>query len=196
MNHWLLHVSAAGSFAYAIYFNLYKATGVPGRGTFGGQWKYLTYINMWIQLVYFSLCIVNNLFGSQATAKNSASGLQRARDFVFATVAFPIGQFVGLMFWTLYAIDRDLVFPVILDKFFPPYVNHLMHTTVIPLGLVEMAIMYHIYPPRKCGIATSMMFCFAYLAWIMVVAVYGGIWVYPILKVSRSCWRVKIKRQQ
>ena len=28
-----------------------------------------------------------------------------------------------------------------------------------------------------------MLVCFAYLAWIMIVAYYGGIWVYPVFKV-------------
>ena len=29
--------------------------------------------------------------------------------------------------------SRDLIFPVALDEYFPSWLNHLMHTTVIPL---------------------------------------------------------------
>ena len=49
--------------------------------------------------------------------------------------------------------------------------------------LLELFLSYHIYPSRLMGIATSCMFCFGYLIWILIVAAYGGIWVYPILKV-------------
>ena len=54
------------------------------------------------------------------------------RDYYFATLAFPIGQFVGIIFWTLWHINRELVFPKAFDSIFPSYINHLMHTVVIP----------------------------------------------------------------
>ena len=63
----------------------------------------------------------------------SASGLQKVRDYLFATLAFPIGQFVGIVFWTLYNIDREIIFPVVLDKIYPNYINHMLHTTVMPV---------------------------------------------------------------
>ena len=31
------------------------------------------------------------------------------------------------------SLCRDLIFPVAMDEFFPSWLNHLMHTTVIPL---------------------------------------------------------------
>jgi len=30
---------------------------------------------------------------------------------MFATAAFPIGIFVAAIFWGLYAVDRELIFP-------------------------------------------------------------------------------------
>ena len=85
--------------------------------------------------------------------------LARLEDFLFASLAFPIGMFVGTAFWGLYAIDREapkslkilsrtfgyiilicttvilfaiyreLVFPTALDKIVPVWVNHILHTT-------------------------------------------------------------------
>ena len=34
--------------------------------------------------------------------------LARLEDFLFASLAFPIGMFVGTAFWGLYAIDREV----------------------------------------------------------------------------------------
>ena len=48
------------------------------------------------------------------------------KDFVFSTIGFPVGVFVSVSFWGLYAIDRDLVFPDELDQFFPPITNDMV----------------------------------------------------------------------
>jgi hypothetical protein len=155
MLHWLLHIGSIANFAYALYYDLYVIDW-PGRRSFGGQWKFLTFWNMWIQLVYFSLSLLNNLFGSHSSDKASASNLQKARDFFFATLAFPIGQFVGIVFWSLFMLDRELVFPVRYDAYFPTYINHMMHTTVIPAQFLELVMLYHIYPSKKTGM---LIFC-------------------------------------
>ena len=65
-----------------------------------------------------------------------------------ASAAFPIGMFVGIIFWTLYHIDRKLIFPVELDEFFPAILNHCMHTTVIPYQLGQMLLVKQVFPAR------------------------------------------------
>lgn len=35
-------------------------------------------------------------------------------------------QFVCLVFWMIYAVDRELVYPKVLDKFIPVWLNHVM----------------------------------------------------------------------
>jgi len=114
---------------------------------------------MVLQLIYFSISFLNNFFGSNALDRDNSTTLQKIRDFIFATLGFPIGQFVGIVFWTLFYIDRELVFPEVLDKLFPNYINHMMHTTVIPAQLLELILLYHIYPSRLKGMATSYLFC-------------------------------------
>jgi len=178
----LIHLLSIANFSYAVYWDLFILD-VPTQKSFGGQWKYLTFINMVLQLIYFSISFLNNFFGSNALDRDNSTTLQKIRDFIFATLGFPIGQFVGIVFWTLFYIDRELVFPEVLDKLFPNYINHMMHTTVIPAQLLELILLYHIYPSRLKGMATSYLFCLVYLVWIMIVAFVGGIWVYPILKI-------------
>ncbi|CAC5371243.1 unnamed protein product [Mytilus coruscus] len=58
-----------------------------------------------------------------------------------------------------------------------------MHTTIVPFLLVEKYIVYHQYPPRKYGLMTLLGFALLYLVWILWIAYYANIWVYPILKV-------------
>ena len=99
MLSYLVHLASIANFAYAIYFRMYvleipKDSIIAQLAKFGGQWKYLTFINLWIQLFYFTISLANNICGSNAFTKENSSGLQKARDFFFATVAFPIGMFV------------------------------------------------------------------------------------------------------
>lgn len=188
----LVHVAALANFAYALYFDIYlvKLPKSQPRHDFGGQWKYLTFWNLWIQFAYFSISFINSFVGSHAQHKSEATKLQKVRDYFFSTVAFPIGIFVTVMFWTLYAIDRELVFPVELDKYFPVYVNHMLHTSVMPLQILELCLLYHIYPRKWVGMATTAAFCFVYLSWTLIVAYVGGIWVYPIFEVLGPVQRV------
>ena len=194
MLHLIVHLASIVNFAYAIYWELCildDPRSKPGSPrAFGGQWKYLTFLNLWLQLFYFCISFLNSIFGSHSTEAKSATTLQKIRDFLFSTLAFPIGQFVGIIFWGLFYINRELVFPAVLDKIFPNYINHMLHTTVIPLQLLELMLLYHLYPRKKLGIATTFIFCAIYLTWTIIVAHFGGFWVYPIFKVLGPVQRI------
>ena len=67
-----VHFSAAANFAIAIVAQL-NSPAIPedvldaysqlNYGRFGGSWKYLTFWNMWFQLAFFSVCLVNDCRG-------------------------------------------------------------------------------------------------------------------------------------
>nr|XP_022325648.1 androgen-induced gene 1 protein-like isoform X3 [Crassostrea virginica] len=152
---------------------------------FGGKFKYLTNWNFIIQTVYFGLCVANDFCGTNVrpSDKGQRCRLQRWRDNFLATVVFPVGMFVVLTFWGIYAVDRELVYPKELDKIIPSWLNHIMHTTILPFLLIDKFLVYHQYPSRKIGFATLLSLALLYLSWILWVAFYANIWVYPILKV-------------
>ncbi len=95
-----------------------------GLDQFGGPWKYLTFWNVWVQAIYFLMCYVNDKRGREKRKNTeklhfiwncfsnlliSDTKLKKAEDYLYATLAFPVGMFVGIVFWTLFAIDRELV---------------------------------------------------------------------------------------
>ncbi len=107
----LIHGAGVANYVYGIYFQL-LVVDIPdslskNRNRFGGAWKYLTFLNLWIQLAFHLAGLLTALLGSPS----SRSRLRSARDFLFATSAFPIGIFVCFMFWGLFFLDRELVFP-------------------------------------------------------------------------------------
>ena len=172
-----LQLSGVLSFAWAMHYQMYRIE-MPerlsgNRNKFGGVWKYLTFLNMLLQFIFFTIALLSNF----------TKRLHGVRDLLFASAAFPIGMFVGIIFWSIWAVDRELIFPKVLDQYFPAILNHLMHTTVIPLQLGQLLLVRHRFPTRTKGFAITGVLCLGYLAWINYIYYMTGFWVYPVIKV-------------
>ncbi|XP_053561308.1 androgen-induced gene 1 protein [Bombina bombina] len=180
----LFHFSALGWNIFGVWQN-FEVTGTAldhGAHTYGGRWKYLTFINQVLQTIFFGICLLADLAQLlQSSKKGASSFLLQLRDSAFSVLAFPIGMFVVISFWSIYAFDRELVYPKALDSIIPQWLNHSMHTFVLPLLLVELFVCSHQYPSKKKGLFTLSIFCFAYLSWILWIHHASGIWAYPIL---------------
>ncbi|XP_063078335.1 androgen-induced gene 1 protein [Engraulis encrasicolus] len=173
------------------YFSIlcnYKAIEIPAHQTYGGSWKFLTFINLVIQAVFFGVCVLTDLASllmkdafcqEQERQRKKLIGL---RDWLMAVLAFPVGVFVVASFWTLYLYDRELIYPRLLDGFIPQWLNHGMHTTVLPFIIIEMRTTPHKYPGRLCGLLTVSSFTLGYVLWMCWVHQVTGIWVYPLLE--------------
>ncbi|VEN50955.1 unnamed protein product [Callosobruchus maculatus] len=92
-------------------------------------------------------------------------------------------MFVGLSFWGIYMLDRELIFPRAISPYFPSWLNHLMHTHIMVTILIEMCLSCCRYPSRKLGLTILSTVMVSYLIWLLVIYFYTGIWVYPILAV-------------
>ncbi|XP_063488161.1 androgen-induced gene 1 protein isoform X25 [Symphalangus syndactylus] len=97
----------------------YKAIEMPSHQTYGGSWKFLTFIDL----------------------------------------------FVVAVFWIIYAYDREMIYPKLLDNFIPGWLNHGMHTTVLPFILIEMRTSHHQYPSRGSGLTAICTFSVGYILW-------------------------------
>ncbi|XP_039593921.1 uncharacterized protein aig1 isoform X2 [Polypterus senegalus] len=115
------------------YFSIlcnYKAIDMPAHQTYGGSWKFLTFINLVIQAVFFGVCVLTDLSSLLTKASENQEQERQLRkliglrDWMMAVLAFPVGVFVVTMFWALYLYDRDLVYPRLLDNFIPQWLNH------------------------------------------------------------------------
>ncbi|KAM9316691.1 androgen-induced gene 1 protein [Gastrophryne carolinensis] len=166
----------------------YKAIEMPAHQTYGGSWKFLTFIDLVIQATFFGICVLSDLSciltkGSDSMEQErQLKKLMSLRDWMLAVLAFPVGVFVVTMFWAIYMYDRELVYPKLLDNFIPPWLTHGMHTTVLPFILIEMRTSHHNYPSRTCGLATVSSFAICYILWVCWVHHVTGIWVYPLLE--------------
>ncbi|KAM4591690.1 androgen-dependent TFPI-regulating protein [Odontesthes bonariensis] len=173
------HISAFGWYAFIVKCLAAKDGEELPAGIFvyGGPWKYLTFLNLLLQMTFFGLAAVSDL----QPEKKTRSALNRCKDLLFAVFAFPVGMFVVVLFWTIFAYDRELVYPASIDTFFPPWINHAMHTLVLPVLLGEVLVQPHTYPRTKNALAALGAVGLAYLSWILWVYMSVGVWVYPLL---------------
>ena len=143
----------------------------------GGHFKYLTHINQWVQLVFFSLQLLNDI-----TPCRYKKGLQKISSFLFTTLAFPVSALVTLTFWGLYAIDRRLVYPEVFDTFVPGYMNHFWHTTILLWVVCEIHFVFHEFPNIANAACSVFLFGSIYIGWVVYIFATTNWWVYPFMK--------------
>lgn len=105
-------------------------------------------------------------------------------------LAFPLSMFVGLTFWLIYFIDRELVLPKALDPYFPTWLNHVMHTNIMVFVLIELFTTFRRYPSRRQGFTILASFMLTYLVWMLTIHTVSGFWVYPVLDVLN--WPLRV----
>uniref|UniRef100_A0A8D0YDJ9 Androgen induced 1 n=2 Tax=Sus scrofa TaxID=9823 RepID=A0A8D0YDJ9_PIG len=145
-------------------------------------------LKMVIQAVFFGICVLTDL--SSLLTRGSGNQEQERqlkklislRDWMLAVLAFPVGVFVVAVFWIIYAYDREMIYPKLLDNFIPGWLNHGMHTTVLPFILIEMRTSHHEYPSRRSGLTAICTFSVGYILWVCWVHHVTGMWVYPFLE--------------
>ncbi|KAM5322186.1 androgen-dependent TFPI-regulating protein isoform 2-T3 [Glossophaga mutica] len=143
----------------------------------GGQWKYLTFLNLFLQAIFHGVaCLEDTL--KRMKGKKDIKFVTAFRDLLFTTLAFP---FVFLSFWIVFFYDRELIYPKQLDDIFPSWMNHAMHSTILPFTLVEIILRPHCYPVRKKGLAVLAAASLVYTSRILWIYLRTGTWAYPML---------------
>lgn len=142
-----------------------------------GRFKFLSHINCWVQLGFFSIQLLADLSPGPFKTR-----LQRLSHLIFTTVALPMATLVTFIFWGLYAVDRKLIYPEVYDKVVPSYMNHFWHTTILVWVLCEVYLVHHHFPSTAWAAASVFVYGSAYNMWLVYIYVMTGWWVYPFMK--------------
>lgn len=135
------------------------------------------------------MALLNDIIGTNDTQPKRVPLIRTIKDTLF-TLAFPVALYVSIAFWTIYAIDRELIFPRVLDAVCPSWVNHALHTSVSISALIELVVTYRKYPKKSVGNTIVSFFQLSYLAVVFVFYFKYDMWVYPFLAVLS--WPVRI----
>ncbi|XP_031629458.1 androgen-induced gene 1 protein-like isoform X2 [Contarinia nasturtii] len=192
----LFHLIVVGQYYFSLYYDFNHVV-IPhhekhmiARPGFGGRSRYLTYWCLIVQASYFTLCVLNDVIGTNENYPKRPSKLRKLKDYIFATFAFPLAMNVAISFWSIYAIDRELILPKSFESFFPNWLNHVMHTNIVFFILLELLVSFRQYPAGKSGFIGLLVFNIFYVIWIHIIKFKTDRWVYPVLEVLNLPQRI------
>ncbi|XP_069705666.1 androgen-dependent TFPI-regulating protein-like isoform X2 [Periplaneta americana] len=145
--------------------------------------RFLTVWNLILQCLYFGMCGMEIILDANIEGSNPlVRRYKKTRDTIFRALVFPIALLVTSVFWILFTLDRDLVYPAIVDQYLPPHVNQMMHTSISIAAVLELVLRPHQYRRLWTDITIlllfncSYLFCYQYTYWTR------GVWMYPVYK--------------
>lgn len=144
--------------------------------------RFLTNWNFGMQtLLFFGYFIhdIIRLFGNKV---HDRSSYKKKLDFFFCSISAPLSIFVSVVFWGLYLYNRELVFPAVIDKIMPSWVNHALHTVIVSNVLLHMFFDRQPSPKLRQSIYAIMAVKVCYFVCLYGTYYEKGFWVYPFLE--------------
>ncbi|KAJ8961628.1 hypothetical protein NQ314_005880 [Rhamnusium bicolor] len=93
-----------------------------------------------LQIFFLITAILDELARFLNVSVDIKKRLGRTRAFIFNTFVFPCSLLVMTIFWSIWHIDRELIFPKVVDDVYPTWLNHTLHTVIaIPL-VIELLL--------------------------------------------------------
>lgn len=75
------------------------------------------------------------------------------RDYMFSALVLPCTWFTSAMYWTLHLLNEEYVRPKGCDEFIPTWLNHMVHTNVAIILVIEFLVNKNDLPNRKSATA-------------------------------------------
>ncbi|VEN61082.1 unnamed protein product [Callosobruchus maculatus] len=145
------------------------------------RFLYFTVWNFTLQLIFLGLAVCHELSELLKLNLSVRKKLGRARAVIFDTFTFPCTLLTVTVFWTVWHIDRELIFPRELSKVFPDWLNHMLHTFILVPVIVEiLAPKKHNFVDYKVAARSLFLFALIYQLVYLYVYMLHGVWLYPI----------------
>ncbi|CAK1548793.1 unnamed protein product [Leptosia nina] len=152
---------------------------------------FFTNWNFSFQTLFLGLSLLHDVLEwSGKHNGNFGSKVRYWRDVLFCGCVLPFTLFVSSMFWTVYAIDRELVFPKIYDEVVPWWFNHCVHTNILVVLALETLLQARRHPTdRKVEVTMYWGVAVAYAVVYYTIYFATGRWLYQVFGVM-SWWQV------
>lgn len=108
---------------------------------YGTNWNFL------FQTCFLTLSLIYDVLEwLNKVDTNIATKIQYYRDVIFSGLVVPLTCFISSMFWIVFSIDRELVFPEVYDQIVPWWFNHCVHTNITIVVIIETLLQARRHP--------------------------------------------------
>ncbi|KAJ0170368.1 hypothetical protein K1T71_014296 [Dendrolimus kikuchii] len=151
----------------------------------------LTNWNVMFQTIFISLSLLYDVLEwLDKNDTNFGRKLKFIRDVLFCSWVLPLTLFISSMFWTIFWIDRELVFPTVYDEVVPWWFNHCVHTNIVVVIVVETLLQPRRYPTHfKLELIGNGFITFLYAVVYYTVYFVTNRWLYGVFGVM-TWWQV------
>eukprot|EP01117_Protostelium_nocturnum_P011924 TRINITY_DN4359_c0_g1_i2.p1 TRINITY_DN4359_c0_g1~~TRINITY_DN4359_c0_g1_i2.p1 ORF type:complete len:285 (+),score=73.06 TRINITY_DN4359_c0_g1_i2:48-857(+) len=165
----------------------------PNWNTFGGSWKFLTQINHDVQTWYhlFALGVqayfmISFYEISQKKKKKSHGKVPYSNSLLYFQdrwffLSATLSTIVGILFWGIFFIDRELILPKAAEKVYPPTLNLWQHGVVAILSWSEIGLVPRTSTSPTLDLLIVVLFAAFYIVFTTVAYLKLGQWQYPFL---------------
>ena len=125
-----VHLALLGTYTACLLKNIkMKMVHFPEDVGANEPYLFLTYWTVTLHILYYSSTTLPKLFPNFLGFKKYMTEQRnnQIQDVLWRT-AYPLGCFVPIIFWFVYNIDRELIYPSKNDEFSSQFDNHSMHT--------------------------------------------------------------------
>ncbi|XP_075988168.1 androgen-dependent TFPI-regulating protein-like [Anticarsia gemmatalis] len=146
------------------------------------QSMYITVWNIGFQLSYFFLAFVCDLLTVTGRDHLIPKSIKNFRQLYFGSTIWTVGLFIFTLFWPIFIVNRELLFPAFIDKIFPFGSNMVMHFCILPAVVWELVFLPRGVP--KSHVRNVVLISVLYVFYNSIVIFnYSrrGIWPYPIM---------------
>ncbi|KAJ8729675.1 hypothetical protein PYW08_001256 [Mythimna loreyi] len=182
----LFHLSVISLYSFAFWYDQ-KYVEVPyptpefEHVPFKARAIFFTFWTLVLQNVYFIVSLMNDFFGTNAVTRKPPL-IRQIKDVLFS-VTICMALYVVIVFWVFYMFAKSAIFPEFAEKVIPVWLNHIMHTLILPFILIELIVTNRNYPLKKTGLSVAVILAAIYTGYIHIVYFKYGIWPYPFLHV-------------
>ncbi|XP_053621664.1 androgen-dependent TFPI-regulating protein-like isoform X2 [Plodia interpunctella] len=152
---------------------------------------YLTNWNYSFQTLFLSLALAHDVL-EWINKHESRLGnrIRYWRDVIFTALVVPFTCFVTGMFWSVYSIDRELVFPKVYDAIIPWWFNHCVHTNIAVVIAAETLLQPRRQPVnKKLEVTLSTVVSVLYAVVYYSIYFFAHRWLYGVFGIM-TWWQV------
>ncbi|XP_065339467.1 androgen-dependent TFPI-regulating protein-like [Cloeon dipterum] len=165
-------------------YQLYQSNHPITKMFLSGNTQFFTTWNQALHQLFFLLSFLQDIlsYSNNENYVKFCSWFDEFKCKIFIPVLMPATFMTMINYWAIHFMAPHLMLAD-LQIFYPPWLNHAVHTFITPIILGEFFITTHNIPTWKIGFKYATILMASYAGWIYPLGFFLNQWPYPFLEV-------------